>query len=239
MHYFIDGYNLLFRIVHAGENLKTQRDQLIQDLVCKVNLLQLDVTLVFDSQYQNDEGSRSHNQHLEIIYTAVNETADDFILQELKEASKPSQHTVVTSDKKLAWLCRRRLANTESVDVFFAWLNKRCKNKLRLRKEKKNGLSTLIPPISPPKPKPEPEIQVPLTTSSAEECFDFYLTEFEKETQKFESERVAAKLEAKAKKPPAKPMKSKAKPQQPKDQHLSNMQRWLQAFEGKENGQWT
>ena len=57
---------------------------------------------------------------LKIIYTAVNETADDYILQELKEASKPSQHIVVTSDKKLAWLCRRGLANTEDVNEFFA-----------------------------------------------------------------------------------------------------------------------
>ena len=64
MHYFIDGYNLLFRIVHAGDDLKTQRDELIQDLIHKVNLLQLDVTLVFDSQYQNDEGSRTHHDYL-------------------------------------------------------------------------------------------------------------------------------------------------------------------------------
>ena len=37
MHYFIDGYNLLFRILRAGDNLQKQREEIIQDLEIKIN----------------------------------------------------------------------------------------------------------------------------------------------------------------------------------------------------------
>ena len=133
MHYYIDGYNLLFRVLRAGDDLQKQRQEITADIGKKVTLLELEATLVFDSHYQKDGYVRSHLNSLEIVFTAMGETADELILQELKESAHPSQHTVVTSDKKLANLCRLRQAKTESIDEFLGWLNKRYKNKQRRR----------------------------------------------------------------------------------------------------------
>lgn len=134
--YFIDGYNLLFRVLQGGENLQHERQQLIKELERKLSLLKLPAVIVFDSQYQPDEGSVTHLKWLEIIFTAQGETADEYILQRLKDTSNGSQaHSkqpcVVTSDKKLAWLCRKRLAKVESVEEFMTLLNRRVKNKQR------------------------------------------------------------------------------------------------------------
>jgi len=222
VHYYIDGYNLLFRLLHAGENLRSQREILTQDLKKKVNLLKLDATLVFDSHYQPDEGSRSHIDLLEIVFTAVGETADEYILQEVKEAKAPGQLTVVTSDKKLAWLARLRLANTISAEEFVAWLNKRYKNRLRQLKAPAKELK--LPAVKPQ------EIEVkkdPEQGASPQDCFGYYLESFEKELEE----------QVKTKKPEAKKKRKKIEPivENPKDAYLSDYQRWMKAFEGEES----
>ena len=134
MHYYIDGYNLLFRILKGSDDIRKQREEITFDIEKKVNLLELDATLVFDSHYQEDDNTKSHFKSIEIIFTAKGETADEFILKELKESRNPSEHVVVTSDKKLATLCRLRLGKTESVDEFLSWIGKRYRNKLRRNK---------------------------------------------------------------------------------------------------------
>jgi uncharacterized protein len=221
MHYYIDGYNLLFRILRACDDLKTQRNQLLQDLESKINLLELDATIVFDSQYKEDGSSRAHHNHLEIIFTSVGETADEYILQDLKGASQPSQHTVVTSDKRLAELCRRRLAKTESVEEFFAWLNKRCQNKQRRQKEPAASKKAEAAPL----PK-----RVAGSGASVEECFDFYLDAFEKEAKEIDVQDTPAEQKIKTIR-----KKKTQKKEDKKEQDLSDMERWLKAFERKDS----
>lgn len=225
MHYYIDGYNLLFRMLHTGDDLKTQRSALIDDLAAKINFLGLEATLVFDSHYQPEETSRSHIDHLEIVFTAVGETADEFILQEIKEARGPSQETVVTSDKKLAWLCRRRLAKSEPVEEFLAWLNKRCKNKRRIQKTPiKSKVQVALEKPSPPKKTPQLH-DVP------EKCFDYYLETFEKESAEIVVSEAAKKQERRGKKGRSPNPKSKKAPVTPEEAYKSDMERWLRAFE--------
>ena len=50
--------------------------------------------------------TRSHYDELEILFTAEGETADEYIIDEIKNHPHPQQETVVTSDKKLAWHVR-------------------------------------------------------------------------------------------------------------------------------------
>lgn len=133
--YYIDGYNMLFRLLHGNEDLKTQRELLLKDLQTKSLALNLSLTIVFDSHYQKDISTKSHLNNLEIIYTAKGETADEYIFQMLKDASHPKNYTIVTSDKKLAWLCRRRLARTETVEEFIVWINRRYKNTIKRKAE--------------------------------------------------------------------------------------------------------
>jgi Predicted RNA-binding protein containing a PIN domain len=228
MHYYIDGYNLLFRILRAGDDLRTQREQITTDIEVKTAALDVDATLVFDSHYQEDDSTRSHLRNLEIVFSALGETADEYILQEIKESQNPSHHTVVTSDKKLAHLCRLRLAKTESVEEFLSSINKRYKNKLSQRK--KPEPQTLAPP--PPKIAPKPAHFIPKADDSAESCFDFYLNSFEDSVKLIESQTPP--------KPPPKPKKISAKQSKKiksnesaskEDSHLSDMERWQNAFE--------
>lgn len=215
MHFYIDGYNLLFRLLHPGEELQKVRDQIKEDLAKKINLLEMDATLVFDSHYQEEGLSSVHIQRLKVVYTAKGETADEFILHEIKDSKSPQNITVITSDKKLAWLCRRRLANTESVENFIVLLNKRYKNKVKPK----------IQP-TPPKlpPKPAKKVEPPTSSDKAENMFDYYLNTFETEFKQIV--------------PTPKPIQNKPKkkpkvPQAPtkEDATLSDMERWLAAFE--------
>lgn len=224
MHYYIDGYNLLFRLLKAGDEVRRQREQITVDIEKMVHALNLDVTLVFDSHYQEDENTKSHFKSLEIIFTAKGESADEYILQELKESKCPTHHTVVTSDKKLARLCQLRLALTESVDEFLAWITKRYKNKIRPKK-------TPIAPLPAIKTAQEPKKQEPTTLptslESAEGCFSFYLETFEKEIQELESQKPPPS------KPPTEPKKIKVKKRKitKEEEHLSQTERWQKAFE--------
>ncbi|HEV8051254.1 MAG TPA: NYN domain-containing protein [Parachlamydiaceae bacterium] len=225
MHYYIDGYNLLFRILRSGDDVRKQREDITLEIEKKVNLLELDATLVFDSHYQEGDSEKSHFKSLEIVFTAKGETADEFILQELKESSAPAKHTVVTSDKKLARLCQLRLAKTESVDEFLAWLGRRYKNKLRQKRILASAPPA--PKIEPEPKKPEP-ILPPTLEDSAEKCFSYYLDTFEKEAHKFEKAIPPPK-------PPQPPKKVKVKKRQltKEEAELSDAQRWQQAFESR------
>jgi uncharacterized protein len=217
MHYFIDGYNLMFRVVRAGSDLQMQREAIVRDLNRKIQKVGIDATLVFDSQYQASEGTRSHLKHLEICFTDLGQSADEYILLQLRRAQFPRQHLVVTSDKKLAWLARRQGAHTETVEDFLKQLNNRYRNKLKASKE---AFKPLIPaqPIQAPSPSIE--------KISPEDCFNFYLEKFETNFQEIlKSEPTQAKKADKT---------SKKKPKIKKFKHepgLSDMDYWLKAFE--------
>lgn len=232
MHYYIDGYNLMFRVMRADDDLQKQRQDIIQDLEIKVNLLELDVTLVFDAQYQDSESSRSHVNRLEICFTSIGETADEFILHALKAERRPTLQTVVTSDKKLAWLSRRALAKTESVEEFITWLNRRYKNKLSENKKNKSKKNTAppFPQTTKPKSSPKPP-QTPDSHSPPEQCFDYYLNNFETEFLSITQEQAKKK---EIKKSTSKTSRQKKRPQPTSKQDtdsLSNEARWRNAFE--------
>jgi hypothetical protein len=199
MHYYLDGYNMMFRILRATEDFQSQRERIISDLSTKMQVLGLDVTVVFDAKYQKGEMSRFRTRSLEILYTAEGETADEYILNELKAESKPSEHTVVTSDKQLAYLAKLCHSHAETVEHFIAWLNRRYKNKLRrpVTEAKKHVPPTPIQAKAPAALPPE-------------QCYDYYLGVFE---QRLKEQSIKSKSEPK--------------------EILSDMQRWLRAFESR------
>jgi hypothetical protein len=160
---------------------------------------------------------------LEIIYTNPGETADEYILKSLKDLTKPSQCTVVTSDKILANQCRLRLAQTMPIDEFLLWIKKRRKNIAAAKKEPvKVVLRPLIAPPKPPEPTPKPE-----SKKEREHTLEDYEQIFSQSLQVAETEvyakRTARKILKGKKKPPEK--KSDA------EKIESDMARWLDAFE--------
>jgi len=235
MHYFIDGYNLLFRTLRAGDgdDLANQRRQIIHDLSQKVEILNLDVTLVFDSQYQNSDSERTHYNHLEIQYTSQGETADEFILSALKRDAHPQKHTVITSDKPLAWLSRRHSAKSESVEEFTAWLNKRFKNKLRHSKEEKDaaiGANKDANKLKKPVVEQKPVKRMPTSKATVEECFNYYLENFENEFLEMKKKKAKSTNDDSSNK---RPKKSKDNQIESSEKPMSDMDRWLSLFENK------
>ena len=198
MHYYIDGYNLLFRQLYSAKTLQEQRNALIQDLVTKISLLELNATLVFDSSYQSGDSTRSHKQLLEIIYTAEKESADDYILNCLKAKSDRRQETVITSDQRLAWRARRLNAKTEPIEEFIGWLNQRCKNKLKAEKKGKTVQIKKSVPVSPKTVKKEIH-----PGKTAEESHDYYLSIFEKFMEE-EPKKITSTSQSGIKKKPKK-----------------------------------
>lgn len=181
MHYFIDGYNLLFRVTKANEELERNRNAFIRDLSEKVTLLHIDATLVFDSQFQPGEISRSHVNRLEVIYTNEGETADDCILRLLAATANPFNETIVTSDKRLAWRARRKGAKSETVERFVKEIERRWLNR------QSKPMKRLLPAVEKPKLE-RPLIRVQEKEKREKGTIDFYLDEFEREFLKLEEE---------------------------------------------------
>jgi predicted RNA-binding protein with PIN domain len=249
MHYFIDGYNMLFRLLHDSDDLQSKRESIIYDLNKKISLVKLNVSVVFDATSQIGGRSRSHYDQIEILFSAEGETADEYILDEIKNTLHPQQETVITSDKKLAWLVRNRSAHTESVEEFMLWLNRAYKNKLRQRKNgKQSSLPTLTPltPASSSTPPPaSPSMThslIPTKNAPLEAYSDYYRQVFEAEWQDILKEEDKHKQTFYS--PPSSPPKCpprQPKPRRPRDpfqspqtaeeQANTEMERWLKTFE--------
>lgn len=235
MHYFIDGYNLLFRLLHGGNDLQSQREAIIYDLNQKISLVKIDVSIVFDSAFQIGERTRTHYDQLEILFTAEGETADEYIMDEIKNHTHPQQETVVTSDKKLAWRVRNRSAHTETVEEFTLWLNRAYRNKVRQLKKEKHKV--IAPP--PSSRKPAPRSLVPPKDAPLEAYADYYTQVFESEWQEIllkeeKQKQASAASPSTKKRPPRKPKHRRDPfelPQTPEEKAATETERWLKIFE--------
>lgn len=180
--YWVDGYNLLFRQAsfHQG-SLRQQREALVEHVNEWVGASGWDVTLIFDAVTQYGDARRSQHDCLGIVFTGEGISADEHIVDELERLARPSDITVVTSDKHLAWHARNRGAKTESINGFMQRLRKRA------RKTEWKRIQRPLP--TPPTqckeeelqspPPPRKPILKPNASTSATECYDYYLHTFE------------------------------------------------------------
>ncbi len=171
MLYYIDGYNLMFRAARSLGNLQAYRERFIEELNEKIQIAGFDAMIVFDAQYQFGPGSRSQYRHLTVCFTDPGETADDYLINEIRSSPKPRQIILVTSDKNLGWRARDYQAKTMSVEEFIGSLDVQFKKKLKGEKKKKTLTPTPPPPI-----QEQPVVH-------QEDSFNYYLQEFEKRFQ--------------------------------------------------------
>lgn len=129
MHYWIDGYNLLFRIPAANlpkHSFEDKRKAVILHLNSYVKTLGLKVSVVFDSvDPSNDPIRRSHYDALEVVYTAPKTTADDLLLEIASQTDRPGLLCIVTSDQALANKVRSFRVSTLSLEDFLALVSKK------------------------------------------------------------------------------------------------------------------
>lgn len=207
MHYLIDGYNLMFRVEQAEEDLQVQRERLIRRLDEKFIKSHIKGIIIFDAHLQQGEGAIEYAKNLDIYYTAYSQTADEAIL-ELLNGLKASGWIIVTSDKGLAQKVRRTGFTTETVEQFLSSLKKKGSKKAPRRE-------IYSAPIIPPKPK----TKLPTLQTHPDECFDYYLEMFQREIE------------------PEKPKKGTRRKLAPKkkeekeEKGLSDFERWFKAFQ--------
>jgi len=208
MHYIIDGYNLLFWLKGDRQNLEPLRRSFIQDMDRKAALLKMEMTIVFDGHFQEDEQTRTHFRNLEIIYTSHGESADELIVSELQSSLDVRNEVVVTSDRELSWRAKRLHAKTERANEFYRTLQE------RYQKRQKRQVKEVLP-----KAKVKRQITVEPEIVVVDESVEFYQKVFEDRLK--EEERLEQKN----------PKRKKSEGQKKVDDY----QRWLKAFEEKLN----
>ncbi len=140
MHYYIDGYNLLFYLAKDTSSLENQKNNIISILNEAFKISNVSVTIVFDGKDFIDT-NYSYYDSLKIVYTEKGLSADDYILEQLEAKSPKTQITVVTSDKSLALLCKDKKAHTKSLKSFIQWVIKQ-ERKSHLSQDEKKYIDT-------------------------------------------------------------------------------------------------
>lgn len=192
VHYLIDGYNLLFRLLHKGEEVKKAREAMIHQLALKVSFTQLKASLIFDSKYQKGEMSFKQEGVLHIVFTDEGETADDWILDAVKHHSEKGFLTVVTTDKRLASQVRIKGSQTLSCEDFMGYLNKKVRQQNKLLRVEK--IQKQLEALHPPKEFKKPiYVKKPIVKESQV----YYEEVFEKKYKENpENQKAEAKLKA-------------------------------------------
>lgn len=147
-HYLIDGYNWLFRSVRGRDEgrLQIERMRLCHELSIKLSTAGIQATIVFDSHYRPGPGEKQHLKEISIYYTDEGQTADDYILEFIKHASKPSEYTVVTSDMRLAWGVRQNSGHSLDIPTFQKTLDRIYLKKTRKKVEYERPVKPVIIP---------------------------------------------------------------------------------------------
>ncbi len=135
MHYLVDAYNLLFRILKKRGPLEKNRKRLIEELNRPISKFNMHVTLVFDGAEEHLLlPSRGHFDAIELVYTPKCTTADEYIIDVVSHAKSPEQMTVVSNDRELARKCHAYRAHTLTIDAFLSLLSKKEAKKSRGKK---------------------------------------------------------------------------------------------------------
>jgi uncharacterized protein len=103
MLYIIDGYNLIFTLSDDLSDLEDNRNNVLNILKDSFKNSEHDITVIFDGSGP-DISYESFNS-IKIIFTPTKMSADEYILEIISISLRPSQITVVSSDKKLTKQC--------------------------------------------------------------------------------------------------------------------------------------
>lgn len=137
MKYLIDGYNLLFRLLHKGKAVKEAREEMIESMSKKVNFIHLPITLVFDSGFQPGWASSKIDGDLEVLYTNEGETADEWLIRYVKNLGAEDQVTIVTSDNRLKVHLLRKGVKLLTSEEFMRFLNSRVRTIIKQMRDDK------------------------------------------------------------------------------------------------------
>lgn len=137
LHYWVDGYNLLFRIEKSYLSLKANKQKFLLTLANIAQTFNYSITVVFDGKQKNQIDAHQENLGcLALVYTASEQTADDYILERLQEKKHLSTQIVVSSDLKLLKKVHSLGARTQTIEAFL--------NQIAKKKQKTKSLSSSL-----------------------------------------------------------------------------------------------
>lgn len=129
MHYWIDGYNLLFHLTKDYQTMRQNERKILLALNQAISQFKYSATIVLDGREKDPpEAVRRNLDSLALIYTPHNQTADDYILEAIRASSHPEKETVISSDLELLRRAKQRGAHGQTIEQFLSKL---------LRKKKK------------------------------------------------------------------------------------------------------
>lgn len=145
MIYLIDGYNLIFSLAESKESLQTMRQKVIRYLQKKFAARKISGMLVFDGAHRRDEESGlSYPSPLIVAYAPKGQSADEYIVEQLRVAKNPKIITVVTNDRGLKGHAKAEGAKVLGNDAFVEWLKKKKKSSANVEvKETKGNIDRL------------------------------------------------------------------------------------------------
>jgi predicted RNA-binding protein with PIN domain len=146
MYYLIDGYNVIFSLIHSKDNLRTLRTKVIHTLQKQFAKREITGTLVFDGAHRRDEESGfSYASPLTIVYAPKGQSADDYIVELIETAKNPKQITVVTNDGGLSRRAKSYRAKVQSNEAFITWLGKKKKREKEIEpKDTQRNMDRLL-----------------------------------------------------------------------------------------------
>jgi predicted RNA-binding protein with PIN domain len=156
MHYYLDGYNILFSIHDEETSFNGARDQLILQLSAIATTRNHPITVVFDAGCQDGIISRRSCKDLEIIFSSEGQDADSCLIELMEAEPFPARTTLVSSDRFLCKRAREHSIKTMTSETFLLKLQQ-WEHKSLAQTEKSELLGDAKTPF-----------------------FDYYLEEFEK-----------------------------------------------------------
>jgi predicted RNA-binding protein with PIN domain len=128
VHYWIDGYNLLFRLTKDYKTMRAQERSILLALNQAISHFKYSVTIVLDGREKDPpEAIRRNLDSLALIYTPHYQTADDYILEAIAASSHPEKEMVISSDLELLSRAKQRGAHGQTIEQFLAKLTRKKK----------------------------------------------------------------------------------------------------------------
>lgn len=123
MIYYIDGYNYLFTQGLEDDPFEQSRQEVLEFFA--QNVKDLKCIVIFDAHKAHGGLSRTSFENLEVVYTSYDQTADEYILEQLRYIKNGNEITIVSDDRRLLKQAKEFSAHTSSFDKFFKKLIQR------------------------------------------------------------------------------------------------------------------
>jgi len=108
MDYFIDGYNLIGKLSHISLS-DPKKEQKLIDYLKILFPIKNKITLVFDGKSPfSSYGSRYKDQHITVIFTAPDESADHWLIKKIRTIKEKSNKVLITSDREILFEAKKQ-----------------------------------------------------------------------------------------------------------------------------------